>query len=195
MSSSRAREYQADLEQALRCLRAGGVILYPTDTIWGLGCDARNEDAVRRIFKIKQREDSKSLLSLVADFDMIYRYLEEVPPLAEELDELAVRPLTIIYPGARGLAPSLVAADGSIGMRVTREPFSRDLCRALGAPLVSTSANISGTPAPSFYGEISEEILQEVDYAVFYKREDKTKACASQIIALGLSGEVKVIRQ
>lgn len=189
-------EYEKeDLEKALNTLRQGGVILYPTDTVWGLGCDATNEDAVKRIFEIKNRCDAKSMLCLADDMNRVYDYVENIPDMAYDIDEMAIRPVTIIYDKARNLSKNLISSDGSIGIRVTREQFSKELCRRLGKPVVSTSANISGEKAPSFFNEVSEQIKNAVDYVVEYRRDDYTPSSPSQIIKLKSNGEVKVIRQ
>jgi len=184
-----------DLQQALETLRKGGIILYPTDTVWGIGCDARNEEAVRKIFRLKQREDSKSMLCLLDAAGKLQGYVEEVPEMAWDLIELTTKPLTIIYPGAKNVAPSLIAEDGSLGIRITGEKFTQALCNALHAPLVSTSANISGQPAARNYPEVSEAILNGVDYVVRYRRDDLSESQPSSIIKLGLHNEIKVIRE
>lgn len=189
------RYEKEDLQQALDTLRKGGIILYPTDTVWGIGCDAANEEAVRKIFRLKQREDSKSMLCLLDAPGKLQGYVEEVPEMAWDLIELTTKPLTIIYPGAKNVAPSLVAEDGSLGIRITGEKFTQALCNGLHGPLVSTSANISGQPAARNYHEISEEILSGVDYVVRYRREDRSEAQPSSIIKLGLHNEIKVIRE
>ena len=186
---------KADLEEAVATLRRGGIILYPTDTVWGIGCDATNEEAVRRIYELKRREDSKSMLVLVAETHEVERLISEVPEVAYDLMELAVRPITIVYPsGASGVAPSLIGEGGSLGIRQTREAFSSALCRQLRHPIVSTSANISGEPTPLLFSGISEEIRSGVDYIVRYRQEDTTPREPSQIIQLGVGGEVKVLR-
>ena len=154
------QNYQQDIRQAVAALEAGGVILYPTDTVWGLGCDAANAEAVARIYAIKQRQESKSMLVLVDCPQRMAVYVDTVPDVAWDLMELADKPLTIIYDGARNLAPNLIADDGSIGIRVTAEQFSRDLCARFRRPIVSTSANISGRPTPRTFAEIPDEIRQ-----------------------------------
>lgn len=176
-------------------MRDGGVILYPTDTIWGLGCDASNQDAVKRIFSIKQRSDSKSMLVLLDSDAKLNYYVEEIPDVAYDLMDLSEKPLTIIYDGARRLAPQLIAEDGSVGIRVTKEAFSRELCARMRGAVVSTSANISGQPSPANFAEISKEIIDAVDYVVEYRRDDQSKAKPSGIIKLGRGGLVKVIRE
>lgn len=183
-----------DLAQAVETLRRGGLILYPTDTVWGIGCDATNEEAVRRIYELKQRADSKSMLVLIDETYSLESLVGTVPDVAYDMMELAVRPITIIYQGATGVAPSLLGEGNSLGIRQSRERFSAALCRRLRRPIVSTSANISGEPTPLFYEGISEEIRAGVDYIVRYRQEDKRPSAPSQIIMLGPSGQVKVIR-
>ena len=185
---------KADLDEAVETLRRGGIILYPTDTIWGIGCDATNEEAVRRIYDLKRREDSKSMLVLVSDTYQVERLVQEVPEVAFDLMELAVRPITIVYSGASGVAPSLLGEDDSLGIRQTQELFSSALCKRLRRPIVSTSANISGEPSPLFFSGISPEIIAGVDYVVRYRREDETPREPSQIIKLGPTGEVQILR-
>ncbi len=188
------QDYKQDLDTAIRVLRNGGIILYPTDTVWGIGCDATNAEAVAKVYALKQREDTKSMLVLVDSVAALDRIIPEVPDVAYSLIELATRPLTIIYDEAVGLAPNLVGEDGSLGVRVTGEEFSSMLCRTLRRPIVSTSANISGDPTPMIFSAISEEIIKGVDYVVGYRQTDKSKTAPSQIIKLGKSGEVKIIR-
>ncbi len=185
-------------EEAKKCvevMRKGGVILYPTDTVWGIGCDATNAEAVKRVFEIKQRADSKSMLLLVDSADRLARYVGNVPDVAWDLIELTTKPLTIIYDGAKNIAPNLIAEDGSIGIRVTAELFSKELCYRFQKPVVSTSANISGEPTPGNYSEISNEILDAVDYVVNYKQLEKGKAKSSSIIKLAGNGAVTIIRE
>lgn len=186
---------EEEIKKACDVLRKGGIILYPTDTIWGIGCDAMNAEAVKRIYKIKQRPDSKSMLVLVDSAGLLENYVEELPEIAYDLVELADKPLTIIYSGARRVAPDLIAPDGTLGIRVTREEFSNRLCRQLKKPLVSTSANISGQPSPANFSEISEEIIRSVDYVVNYRQEETTKAQPSAIIRLEKGGLIKIIRE
>ena len=188
-------EAREAIREAVRVLRGGGVILYPTDTIWGIGCDATNEAAVKRVFEIKHRPTSKAMLLLIDSDAKLPGLVREVPSIAYDLIDVAVRPLTLIYPGARNVAPELIAEDGSVGIRITREPFSRALCRVAGVPLVSTSANVSGEPSASCYAEISAEILQAVDYIVPVRQEEPSGAHASEIIAVGVDGSVKIIRK
>ena len=184
-----------DMAEAVRVLKAGGVILYPTDTVWGLGCDATNAEAVERIYRIKQRQDSKALIVLADSEAMISRYVAEVPEVAWDVIELATRPTTVIFDRGLNLAPNLLAQDGSVGIRLSREVFSSQLCFHLRKPIVSTSANVSGQPSPRIFREIIEEIRQQVDYVVRYRQDDITPASPSSVIKLGRGGEVKIIRE
>lgn len=184
-----------DIKSALAVLQNGGVILYPTDTIWGIGCDACNEEAVQRVYAIKNRIDSKSMLVLMENAALLDRYVGEVPDIAFDLIELTDKPLTIVYDGAKNLAKNLVAEDGSIGIRITTEEFSRELIRRFKRPIVSTSANKSGNPSPSCFDEIDQEIIDAVDYVVKYRQDDTHKTTPSGIIKLGRGGEIKIIRE
>lgn len=186
--------FQEDVRRALDTLRSGGVILYPTDTIWGLGCDATNPEAVRKIYAIKKRADSKSMLSLVDSEAALERAVDDVPEIAWQLIEAAVDPLTLIYDHPRTLAPELLAPDGSAGLRITSERFSAELCRRLRRPVVSTSANISGAPAPRCFSDIDPEIIRASDYVVAYRRDDETEARPSAIIKISADGQFKIIR-
>ena len=176
-------------------MREGGVILYPTDTIWGIGCDATNEDAVRRVYEIKQRQDSKAMLVLVDSSVKVDFYVRDVPEVAWDLIDLADKPLTIIYSGARNLAANLLAEDGSVGIRVTNEEFSKRLCQQFRKAIVSTSANISGQPSPKNFSEISEEVKSAVDYIVGYRQEEMSNPKPSSIIKLDKGGVIKIIRE
>jgi L-threonylcarbamoyladenylate synthase len=184
-----------EIKKALEVLNAGGVILYPTDTVWGIGCDSTNEEAVKRVYEIKKRVDSKALLLLVDSDVKVDFYVEEVPSVAWDLLEVADKPLTVIYEGARNLAPNLLAEDGSVGIRITHEEFSKQLCFRFRKAIVSTSANISGDPTPRCFDEISEEIKEMVDYVVDYRREDTSKPKPSSILKLGKGGEITIIRK
>lgn len=184
-----------DIKSACRVLAEGGVILYPTDTVWGLGCDATNPEAVRRVYEIKQRSDCKAMLVLVDSPVKVDFYVDEVPDVAWDLIELADKPLTIIYPGARHLATNLLAEDGSVGIRVTSESFSQQLCRRFRKAIVSTSANVSGRPSPSNFSEISQEVISLVDYVVDYRRDDMSRPSPSSIIKLGKGGVISIIRE
>lgn len=183
------------INKALEVLRSGGIILYPTDTVWGIGCDATNESAVAKVYEIKHRADSKSLVLLASDMDMICRYVKEVPEMAVQLVEVNDKPMTIIYPGAVGLAPNTVAEDGSVGIRIPMMDFCQKLVYKLGRPLVSTSANISGEPAPKKYDEISEEIRSAVDHIVDPSLERGSTGRASSIIKVGLDYSIEIIRK
>jgi L-threonylcarbamoyladenylate synthase len=184
-----------DIKAALEVLQKGGVILYPTDTIWGIGCDACNEDAVKKVYTIKNRVDSKSMLVLMENLALIERYVTEVPDIAYDLIELTDKPLTIIFDGAKSLAKNLIAEDGSVGIRVTAEKFSSELIRRFRRPIVSTSANLSGNPSPACFDEIDQEIIDAVDYVVKYRQDDRQKAVPSSIMKLGRGGEIKIIRE
>ena len=183
-----------DIKKACEVMAAGGLILYPTDTIWGIGCDATNEEAVRKVYALKRRSDHKAMLLLMDSSAKLNYYVQEVPDVAWDLIELADSPLTVIYSGARNVAPNLLAEDGSVGIRITQEEFSHKLCERFRKPLVSTSANVSGAPSPANFSEISETIKSGVDYIVRYRQEDLSKAAPSHIIKLGASGLVKIIR-
>ncbi len=187
-------ELNQAINEAVKVLKAGGVILYPTDTIWGLGCDATNPAAVEKIYKIKKRADSKSLITLVDGLDMLYRYIREVPEVACQLIEVSDSPMTIIYPGAVGLAPNIVAEDGSAGIRIPEHPFCQQLISRFRRPIVSTSANISGENAPSGYHDIAEEIVNSVDWVADPMLEEGSTGKPSSIIKLGLGGQIKIIR-
>jgi L-threonylcarbamoyladenylate synthase len=186
---------EEEIRNAFEAVRKGGIILYPTDTVWGIGCDATNPEAVKRIYTIKQRADSKSMLVLIDSAAFLDYYVEDFPEIAFDLIDLSDKPLTIVYSNARNVALDLIAPDGSLGIRVTKEEFSQKLCRRLRKPLVSTSANISGQAVPGNFSEISQEIIKAVDYVVNYRREEKQKAKPSSIIQLGKGGLVKVIRE
>ena len=189
-----------DLQEALRVLRDGGVIVYPTDTVWGIGCDATNEEAVAKIYALKQRQDSKSMLVLL-DAAAKLDYYVDVPETAEMLLELQnnkeedTKPLTIIYPNARHLAKNLMAEDGSIGIRITNEPFSHALCAQLKRPIVSTSANVSGEPTPKLFRDISDTILDNTAYVCRFRRDDDAEHEPSSIIKVNKDGSFKIIRE
>ncbi|MBK5203049.1 MAG: threonylcarbamoyl-AMP synthase [Prolixibacteraceae bacterium] len=187
--------FRDDINKCLEVLKNGGIILYPTDTIWGLGCDATNEDAVRKVFAIKKRSDSKSMLVLMENINLLERYVNKVPDVAYDLIEITDKPLTIIYSGANNLASGIIAEDGSIGIRFTSEPFTSMLIQRFRKPIVSTSANISGKRSPANFDDIDEDIINVVDYTVKYRQTDKTPASPSSIIKLGEAGEIKIIRK
>lgn len=193
-SPSSTQDFMPEARRCAQCLKKGEIMLYPTDTIWGIGCDATNSEAVKRIFALKQRTDSKALIVLVDSMDMLDRYVDEVPEVAYQLIEAAVHPVTIVYDKGRGLAPELLAEDGSVGVRVTSDPFCRALCRALGRPIVSTSANISGMPPAKFYNEIAPELLDGVDCVAQWRLDDTTPSRPSSVIKLSAGGEVKILR-
>lgn len=196
-----------EIQKAVEVLRQGGVILYPTDTVWGIGCDATNPEAVAKVYEIKKREDSKSLVLLASDMDMICRYVKEVPEMAIQLVELNDKPMTIIYPGAvageKGnmkacrhcLAFNTVAEDGTVGIRVPMMDFCTQLVAKLGRPIVSTSANISGEPTPKNYAEISDEIKSAVDHVVEPSLEKGATGQSSSIIKVGLDYSIEIIRK
>ena len=186
--------FRDDIREAVRVMQSGGVILYPTDTIWGIGCDACNENAVRRVFEIKRRAEAKSVISLVDSEVKVEFYVRSVPDVAWQLWECSDEPLTLVLDGARNLASGVIASDGSVALRVTREAFSRQLCMRMKRAIVSTSANIAGEPAPRCFSEISPEILQAVDYVCLSRRDEAPRQTPSHIIKIGLSGEVKIIR-
>ncbi len=187
-------EMRDDISAAVECLRKGGVILYPTDTVWGIGCDATNDEAVRRIFAIKRRAEAKAMISLVDSTAMLERYTDGLPEVAFQLIEESVSPITLVVDHPTGLAGSLLAPDGSAGLRVTAERYSRELCRRLRHPLVSTSANISGNPTPRFFAEISPDIIREMDYVAFYKRDDRTPHKSSSVIKISDDCSFKILR-
>lgn len=175
-------------------MKEGGIILYPTDTVWGIGCDAANEEAVRKIYELKKREDSKSMLVLVGSEGMLQRTVKDVPEIAWQLIEAAVNPMTIIYDHPTGVADSLKAEDGSLGIRITSEKFSRMLCERMRGPIVSTSANVSGKPTPMTFAEISSEIKNGVDYVCRFRQKEKASSKPSNIIKITRENIVKVIR-
>ena len=183
-----------DIKKAVEVMKKGGVILYPTDTVWGIGCDATNADAVAKVYAIKHRDDSKALICLVDSDARIQRYVRNVPEVAWNLLELAEKPTTVILDNAVNLAPNLIAEDGSIAMRITRESFSKELCYRFQKPTVSTSANISGEPAAQNYCDISEELINAVDYVCWSRRQEHKPHTPSSIIKLSENGEVKIIR-
>lgn len=191
---SDTRYEEEDLKEAVRVLKEGGIILYPTDTVWGIGCDARNKDAIEKIFRLKQRADSKSMLVLVGSEGMLQRTVKHVPEIAWQLIDVAVNPMTIIYDNPVGVADNLIADDGSLGIRITSEKFSRALCERLRGPIVSTSANISGKPTPFTFSEISSEIKNGVDYVCRFRQKEKSTSRPSSIIKITRENIVKVIR-
>lgn len=187
--------FAPDVAEAVATLRRGGLILYPTDTIWGIGCDATNAEAVAKVFALKQREESKSLITLFDSADRVSRYFDTIPDVAYDLMDVAVNPLTLILDGARGVAANLLAADGSMAVRITSEAFSRELCYRFQKPIVSTSANISGQPAAAVFSEVSPVIINGVDYVVKYRQNDMQRCKPSSIVRLQAGGQVTIIRQ
>ena len=190
---------EQDIRNAVEVLRRGGVILYPTDTVWGIGCDATNEEAVKRVYDIKQRDDSKALICLVDSDARLQRYVRSVPDVAwqliDSLKDSGAKPTTLILDGAVNLAPNLIAADGSIALRITNEPFSKELCYRFQKALVSTSANISGQPAAQNYCDIAPELLEAVDYVCWSRRQEHKPHTPSSIIRLRADGEVTIVRK
>lgn len=187
--------YSEDIKSCLDVLKNGGIILYPTDTIWGIGCDATNPSAVQKIFAIKSREENKSLLILVNNTEMLGRYVREIPFTASELINVSDSPLTIIYPEGKNLAEGVCAADGSVGIRICNEEFCNELITRFRKPIVSTSANFSGKPSPLHFGEIQKEITGNVDYVVRYRQNDRQKHTPSPVIKVERDGSFKIIRK
>lgn len=183
-----------EINKAIEILKKGGVILYPTDTIWGLGCDATNPKAVAKIYEIKKRTDSKSMLVLLDSDNRLTAYVQQVPSMAWNLIEISDKPLTIIYPNAKNLAENLIAEDGSIGIRITNEEFSKNLIKRFRRPIVSTSANYAGEKSPKNFLEVEDQLKTEVDYVVNWRQNDRKNAKASSIIKLETNNEIKIIR-
>lgn len=189
--------FAEDIRRAVEVLRKGGLIVYPTDTVWGIGCDACSSEAVRKVFALKKRADAKALITLVGSEGQLERTVADVPEVAWQLIEYAEKPITIVYdaPSASArIAPELQAPDGSIGVRMTREEFSAALCRAFGRPLVSTSANVSGEPTPMCFGEIARDILNGADYVCASRREEPPAAAPSTVMRLSAGGLFSIIR-
>ena len=184
-----------DIKNAIDAMRKGGIILYPTDTVWGIGCDATNAEAVAKVYKIKQRDDSKALICLADSVDRVQRYVRDVPSVAWDLMEIADKPTTVILDGAVNLAPNLIAEDGSIGMRITNEEFSKELCYRFQKPIVSTSVNISGEPAAQNYCDIAPEILEAADYVCWTRRQEHKPHKPSSIVKISRDGQVTIIRK
>jgi L-threonylcarbamoyladenylate synthase len=182
------------IKEVAEILKQGGIILYPTDTVWGIGCDATNDEAVRKLYNLKQKDSETSALILVADINMIYKYVQTVPDIAVQLVEISDKPLTVVFPNACGVSSEITASDGSIGIRLVNHEYCNSLIRVLKRPLVSTSANMSGMPAPKSFSEISKTIIKGVDFVVDAKYAGKMTGKPSSIIKIGLSGEVKIIR-
>ena len=186
---------QDEIKKAIEVMKQGGVILYPTDTVWGIGCDATNAEAVKRVYEMKRRDDSKALICLVDSDARLSRYVRNVADVTWDMIELSTRPLTIIFDNVTGLAPNLIGADGSAGLRITNEEFSKELCFRFQKPIVSTSANISGEPTPATFDEISDEIKSAVDYVVKYNRRCKEKHKPSSIVKIDANGQFQIIRE
>lgn len=184
-----------ELTNALAALHSGGTILYPTDTVWGIGCDCTNEQAVDKIFKIKKRDSSKSLVLLVDNDARLLRYVKTVPEIAWELMQYSEKPLTIVYPEGKNVAKNMIGPDKSIAIRITSDIFSKSLIRSFDNGLVSTSANISGNASPENFSDIDEDIISAVDYVVDLRQEEKTPTSPSSIIKVGLKGEIQIIRK
>jgi len=187
-------QQENDIAQCVNTLNNGGLILYPTDTVWGIGCDATNAEAVKRVYQLKQRDDSKALIVLIDNADHIDHYVVDVPAIARELIDVAVKPLTIIYEGAYNLAPNLLGDEDSVGIRIPNDEFCHQLCARFGKPIVSTSANVSGNPTAKTFADIDPAIVNGVDYAVEYRRNDTTPHHPSNIILLSRDGTFKIIR-
>ena len=185
---------QDEIKKAVEVLRKGGVILYPTDTVWGIGCDATNAEAVKRVYEIKKRADSKALICLVDSESRLCRYVRNVADVTWDMIELSTKPLTVIFDNATGLAENLLAEDGSVGIRITSELFSKALCEQLRRPIVSTSANISGEPAAKIFSEIAPESVEAVDYVCHFRRDDTTSAQPSSIIKIDERERITIIR-
>lgn len=183
-----------EVAKAAEIVKRGGLILYPTDTVWGIGCDASNPEAVKKVYALKRRADNKAMIVLVSSADEVGNYVESMPDIARDLIEVSENPLTIVYDRGTRLAPELLGEDGTVGIRVTREAFSANLCRKLRRPLVSTSANISGEPAAALFPEISEEIINGVDYVVDYRRDDLQRKRPSTVMRLSSNGVFKILR-
>lgn len=187
-------QQESDIVQCLKTLSAGGLILYPTDTVWGIGCDATNADAVKKVYQLKQRDDSKAMIVLIDSADHLDHYVVDVPMIARELIDVSVKPLTIIYEGAYNLAPNVLGDQDSVGIRIPNDEFCHRLCERFGKPIVSTSANVSGHPTAKTFADIDASIVQGVDYAVQYRRDDTSRHQPSNIILLSRDGTFKIIR-
>ena len=185
---------EEDIKQCIKTLNEGGLILYPTDTIWGIGCDATNVQAVERVYALKNRPDSKSMLVLLPTADLLDHYVVDVPEMARELIDVAVKPLTLILDGAFNVAPKLLGDNDSLGIRVPQDAFCQRLCQAFGKPIVSTSANVSGKDSPALFSEIDDNIKTGVDYIVGYRQDDDARRKPSNIIKLQSNGTFKILR-
>ena len=187
--------FEEEIKESLNTLRKGGIILYPTDTIWGLGCDPTNESAVNGIFKLKSRVENKSLIILADGISMIERYVKDIPEIVYELIEVSDTPLTIIYPGGKNLARGVCSDDGSIGIRICKDEFCSELISRFRKPIVSTSANLSGRPSPGNFSEIDKNLVDKVEYVVKYRQDDRSKNSASPVIKINKDGSIKIIRK
>jgi len=187
--------FEEDILSSLAILKNGGVILYPTDTIWGLGCDATNSSALEKIFRIKSRSENKSMLILVNNEQMVDRYVREVPEIAYELISVTDTPLTIIYPEGKNLAPGVCADDGSVGIRICHDDFCNELISRFRKPIISTSANLSGKPSPGNFSEIDKSVIEMVDFVVEYRQDERRKQTASPVIKIEQNGTFKIIRK
>lgn len=188
-------DFSRDIEKSIEVLKKGGVILYPTDTIWGIGCDATNTEAVERVFEIKQRDESKSLIVLLASDGQLQRYVSDVPDVAWDILDLSEKPTTVIFSNSYNLSAKAVAEDGSVGIRITKDEFCKTLIRKLNKPLISTSANVSGQKTPGNFSEISPEILRSVDYVVEHRQDERKSSAPSTIIKVGKGGLIDIIRK
>ena len=184
-----------EVARALKVVQEGGIILYPTDTIWGIGCDATNTEAIKKILRLKQRDETKSMIILLDTDNKLESYISDVPSLAYDLIEYAENPLTLIMPGARNVSPALISADGSLGVRIVKHDFCQQLIQRLRKPLVSTSANISGRPSPQNFGQIDPEIIDGVDYVVNLEQHDTELKKPSTIMRLQPDGRFEFIRR
>jgi L-threonylcarbamoyladenylate synthase len=193
--SQQSMDINEDIRKSLEALNTGGTLLYPTDTVWGIGCDATNYQAVDKIFRIKRRFGSKSLIVLLESFESLSAYVKKVPDITFDLLESIDNPVTIIYSNARNLAPNVIANDGTIGIRIVKETFCASLIRQFGRPIVSTSANVSGEPTPAMFSQVSEEVRESVDYIVKYKQDLYSPAKPSTIIRLYENGHYNIIRE
>lgn len=187
--------FEEDIKASLITLRNGGVILYPTDTIWGLGCDATNPSAVEKIFNIKSRSLSKSMIVLVDGERMLERYVNDIPEISYELTAVSDTPLTVIYPNGRNLAPGVCSEDGSVGIRICKDEFCSELITRFRKPIISTSANLSGRPSPENFGHIEKPVVEAVDFVVKYRQDDRRKDTPSPVIKLEKNGTIKIIRK
>lgn len=194
-NNSSFHDFSDDIRNCTDTLKKGGLILYPTDTIWGIGCDATNSEAVKRIYRLKKREASQSMISLVSDERMLNKVVKDVPAVAWDIMELSEKPVTIVFDGIQWLASEVIAADGTAAIRMVKDEFCKQIIYKLNKPLISTSANISGNTSPARFDEISTEIKTGVDYIVAYRQNEKIKHTASSIIRLKNDGEVTVIRK